>query len=635
MKRVYPVILAAAALLLIGCGGKSAVPATPTPTPTPPPTPFTESSTERIIWHDWEPDTFALAKAESKPILLDLTAVWCHWCHVMDETTYSDPEVIELINSQFIAIRVDTDQRPDIQSRYLMGGWPTTAFLTPEGDVIAGGTYVPPENMVPLLKEVSLHYFTNADTIHEEGIQARQTIQAELNSREPAPGIPDDSMQLTLNWLETEYDPVNGGFGETPKYRVPGAVALIFRHTSVTDSDEWEKIALHSLAGLQNLVDPVWGGVYRYSVSADWQTPHYEKMLADNAEALGDYLEAYQATGDKDYRATAEGIMNYVETFLWDPSGGFYGSQDADLFAADTHQILITGEEYFQLSDKDRREWGVPHVDQTFYTEANGQMIAAALKAAAVLDEPRYQEMALLALDRIWEEGRGPDGQLWHSLSVDESGKLVSSPPATLGDQAYFGLALLAAYSATGQRDYLDRAEVLAAYIMDAYYNPDNQGFYDLPENPDAVGALGVRATLCEGNNIAVANLFTLLYRMTADSSYRDIAEGALRLCVLPDGSSPNYALAVEDFAAYPLTVVVVGTPGDQTTVELLATANQFYLPGKVVIPLDLSVGPPALGDFTYPPDKIAIYACMDQRCSLPVTEPDELAEQVDWLLNG
>jgi uncharacterized protein YyaL (SSP411 family) len=634
--------LLAAALLLSGCAPVAAPPATavqPTDadaaTATAP-APVTAPSApgESIDWYDWEPATFALAQAENKPILLDLTAVWCHWCHVMDETTYSDRTVISLIHTRYIPIRVDTDQRPDIQARYLMDGWPTTAFLTPQGDILFGKTFVPPEELIPLLQEISDYYAANEADIAARAAELRQ--QQAAARPEPAPSIPNDAVQAALNWLETEYDPTHGGFGRQAKFPAPAAVALAFRYAHSADDAIWRERALHTLTGMHSLVDPVWGGVYRYSVSPDWQTPHYEKLLSTNAEVLSNYLEAYQATGDTTYRATAEAILRYVERFLWDPVGGFYGSQDADLVQPGGHGILVVGEEYFPLPEEERLALGIPYVDRTFYTNWNGQMIGRMLEAAAVLEEPRYREMALLALDRLWEQGRGPEGQMWHRLHPgdDPSGEIVARPPATLSNQVHFALALLTAYSITGHRDYLSQAEELAGYVLAEMHDTESGGFYDVLADPDAPGSLSVRATPCQ-DNVATAGLLTRMYRMTAQDAYRDAAEGALRLCAgtTTTPASPDYALAADGLLTYPLMLVVVGTPGEGSTDALLAAANRFYAPGKVVVPLDPALGSPALGDFTYPVDRVAIYACRDRRCSLPIDDPADLADQVNLLM--
>lgn len=630
MPRLPRAALIPLTLLVAACAGDPA-PVTPPPV-APPLTPTPLSVGETIDWHDWEPEAFMLAETEDKPILLDLTAVWCHWCHVMDETTYSDPDVIALVNALTIPIRVDTDLRPDVEARYLGGGWPTTAFLTPQGDVITSATYVEPGDMLALLQEVSDYYAENKDALALQSLLDEQDRAAD--QLEPVEGIPADTVQVSLDWLASQYDPVNGGFGDQPKNRLPGAVELMYRYDYTADDGEWQERANHTLAGMQNLVDPVWGGVYRYSVSADWGTPHYEKLLSDNAESLREFLEAYQSTGDADYRDTAAGIMDYVATYLMDPAGGFYGSQDADLLQPGGHQILLVGEEYFQLSADDREALGIPAVDTTFYADANGQMIVAALEAASVLDEPRYQEVALLALDRLWEEGRGPDGTLWHSLRPDASGDLEGFPPATLDDQANVGLALLAAHSATGQRDYLLRAEELADVILAEYHDPESDAFLDLPASADQPGAVTVQAilTLCNGNATA-ARLFTGLYRRTTEDAYLDAAEGALRLCGGVTASFPDYALAADDVLTYPLTLAVVGTPGEEPATGLLTAANQLYVPGKVVVPIDPSLGPPTLGELTYPEDITAIYACIYRRCSLPVTDPADLPDTVTQLM--
>lgn len=587
------------------------------------------AGSDTIHWYDWDPASFALAQAKNKPILLDLTAVWCHWCHVMDETTYSDPAVIRLVNSLYVPIRVDTDQRPDVQARYLLGGWPTTAFLTPEGDILTGGTYIPSEELIPMLEGVSKYYAANEADIAARVAELRQEL---ATGRPQRAAIPLGAMQAALDRLETDYDRTYGGFSQPSKFPFPAGIELIFRHDYTAADSVWRERALHTLAGMQNLVDPVWGGVYRYSVSADWQTPHYEKLLSGNAEALLSYLEAYQVTGETDYRTTAEAILEYVERFLWDPKGGFYGSQDADLVHSGGHEIMMAGEDYFPLAEEERLALGVPYVDPSLYTNWNGQMIAAMLEAVALLEEPRYREMALQALDRLWELGRGPDGGMRHSVRLDPAGNPVSHPPATLSDQVHFGLALLVAYSVTGQRAYLARAQALADYVLAELRDPESGGLYDLPADPAAPGTLGIRGTPCP-DNVVAARFFTRLYWMTAQGTYRDAAEGALKLCAYHLHGSPDYALAADDWRIYPLTLAVVGTPGEGQTNALLAAANRHYAPGKVVIPLDPTQGLPTLGEFTYPPEPAAIYACRERLCSLPATDPSELPDRVEWLM--
>ena len=482
---------------------------------------------EAIHWYAWESATFALAQTQSKLILLDLTAVWCHWCHVMDETSYSDPTVIGLLNERYIPVRVDTDRRPDIQARYLMGGWPTTAILTAEGDILTGGTYIPPEELAALLITVNEQYAESRETVTQRIAELRQQV-AEAGP-EPVAEPFAAAREAALDRLAQTYDPVNGGFGAQPKFPNPDGVALMFRELHTSGEKIWRDRIRHTLNGMRKLVDLVWGGVFRYSVTADWETPHYEKLLSGNAQILQNYLEAYQVSGDPVDRATAEAILRYVEQFMWDTSGGFFGSQDADVVDPRTHELLVDGEEYFLLSEQQRLAVGIPTVDRTLYVNWNGQMIVALLEAASLLDAPRYRQMGLLAFHRLWAAGRGPDGQMWHSL-YEEEGKWVSGSVATLNDQVHFGLASLAAYSATGERAYLQYAQALANYVTAHLVDPEHGGFFDLQADPSAPGTLSIQEVSCPDNIIA-ARFFTRLHRLTDDPGHRVSAESALKRC--------------------------------------------------------------------------------------------------------
>ena len=542
----------------------------------------------------------------------------------MDDTTYNNPLVISLVSDLFIPVRVDTDQRPDIQARYLDHGWPTTSFLTPQGDILTAYGYLTAQDLTTRLQQVSQVYATNKQNFAEQFAQMyRQQAARQL---EPAREVPTDTLDLALCQLADLYDPINGGFGQQPKFPAPAPLELIWRYVYTVPDTAWQERATRTLDGMRQLIDPIWGGIYRYSVSADWRTPHYEKMLAGNAAALQIYLEAYQATDRAAYRTAAEDIARYVEAFLADPAGGFYGSQDADLLEPDTRTILLDGETYFTLPDQERRARGLPHIDQNLYTNANGAMIAALLSAAAVLEQPRYQTLALAALERLWSESRGSQGQLWHSRPVGNA-----RPGVMLADQTQFGLALLAAYSATGQRTYLARAEELADYLQDNLRDSRSGGFYDLSVDPGTTGALAVRATPCV-ENIQAARFFTRLYRHTDTTAYRDVAENVLRLCASETGSAFEYALAADDLVTYPLNLVVVGDPDQEAAAALRRAANRFYRPGKVVTPLDPALGPTQLGELTYPADRVALYACAQDRCSKPIQDPQELPDQVSQL---
>src|SRR6266581_7336916 len=267
-----------------------------------------------IQWREWGDEVFHEAQVTGKPILLSLSAVWCHWCHVMDETSYSDEGVISYINEHYIPVRVDNDQRPDVNSRYNMGGWPTTAFLTPDGDVLAGATYVPPDQMKDLLPKVNVYYRSNRDEVAQRVAEARlRRVDAmgEQSSGALTPAIFEDVLQNIVS----NYDPVFGGFGEAPKFPHTDAIdLLLYAHRRNRDRDLLH-IARKTLEMMGNgeLFDHEWGGFFRYATRRDWSEPHYEKMLEDNAKLLSNLLSLYRSTKDDAHAETARRTIAYLE----------------------------------------------------------------------------------------------------------------------------------------------------------------------------------------------------------------------------------------------------------------------------------------------------------------------------------
>src|SRR5581483_150392 len=249
-----------------------------------------------IGWQPWGEEAFERARREDKPLLLGISAVWCHWCHVMDETTYSDPAVIQLINERFVPVRVDNDERPDINARYNMGGWPTTAFLAPSGDVLAGMTYVPPDQMREILEQVSTYYRDNRETIEQKLAEINANRDRAASAERRREELSDQVLRDVLHSVQDAYDPVYGGFGNEPKFPHPDAIDLLL-HAYLRDGD---RDALHMARKTLEYMcrggtyDQEWGGFYRYSTKRDWSIPHYEKMLEDNALLLRALLKLYR-----------------------------------------------------------------------------------------------------------------------------------------------------------------------------------------------------------------------------------------------------------------------------------------------------------------------------------------------------
>ena len=300
-----------------------------------------------IRWHEWGEEAFAAAQRENKPMLLDIGAVWCHWCHVMDRESYDDPEVAKIVNEQFIAVKVDRDERPDIDSRYQaavsaisgQGGWPLTAFLTPEGLPFYGGTYFPPQDQWgrPSFKRV-LTSIANAyrEKIADVSEQAKMVEQAisrgeSFAGREGrfSPSIVDAIVQSALGM----FDAKNGGFGQAPKFPHPGALDLLIEHYSRTGDEQVKNAFETTLERMANggVYDQLAGGFHRYSVDERWVVPHFEKMCYDNSELLKNYVHGYQATKNEFFADVARDTIRWMDEWLSDRErGGFYASQDAD-----------------------------------------------------------------------------------------------------------------------------------------------------------------------------------------------------------------------------------------------------------------------------------------------------------------
>lgn len=300
-----------------------------------------------IRWHEWGPEAFQRAQAEDKPILLDIGAVWCHWCHVMDRESYENPEVAALINENFIAIKVDRDERPDVDSRYQVavqamsgqGGWPLTAFLTPKGHPFFGGTYFPPQDHWgrPGFKRVLASIASAYKDKREDVMDSAESVMTAISHQEAFAGRSGDvdakTIDAILQSAISQFDPNHGGFGDKPKFPHSSALDLVIDGFTRTRNEQLHSIFTTTLEKMATggIYDQLAGGFHRYSVDEKWIVPHFEKMSYDNSELLKNYVHAYQATDDPLYAAVAKDIIRWVDEWLSDrENGGFYASQDAD-----------------------------------------------------------------------------------------------------------------------------------------------------------------------------------------------------------------------------------------------------------------------------------------------------------------
>ena len=299
-----------------------------------------------VSWWAWGPEAFAEAARLDRPILLDIGAVWCHWCHVMDGESYEDPAIAELLNDSYVCIKVDRDERPDIDARYQravqalsgVGGWPLTAFLTPGGEVFYGGTYFPPQPMQgrpsfrQVLTSIRATWDAQRDRVTAQATALTAVVRGSLDER--APADPTEALLVQAEEkLTAHFEPKFGGWGPGPKFPHPAAVSFLIGRWADQGGEVRRAMAVRTLEGMRRggMHDHLGGGFHRYSVDIEWIVPHFEKMSYDNAELAKCYLDAYAAFGDPADAEVVLGIVRWVKEVLADPEGGYGASQDADV----------------------------------------------------------------------------------------------------------------------------------------------------------------------------------------------------------------------------------------------------------------------------------------------------------------
>jgi hypothetical protein len=492
-----------------------------------------------------------------------------------------------------------------------MGGWPTTAFLTPEGDIITGGTYIPPDQMKVILREVRERYLRGRPPTTRSSIAQTREF--------PATEISHEIIDHVLDSMVANFDSVHGGFGDAPKFPHPDALELALTQYWYSGDKGLLTIVTKTLDRMAKggIYDNIGGGFFRYSTTRDWTIPHYEKMCEDNAKLLAVYLHAYQATGREEYRRTAVEIVHYINTTLSDQeAGGFYGSQDAD-------------EEYYKLSGSERENTKPPHVDRTIYTNWNGLMIHAYLEAAPLLDDPRLMPFALKSVNRILDECYDPNLSVTHHY-------LSGGKPHLRGlliDQISFGDALVKAYETTGNRRYLELAKRLIEYMDATLLDKKNGGYYDFVPTLDSPGYLNRLEKPLDENGLA-GMLLTRLYYVTGDGAYYQRAKSTLEVLsgqyLRYEYMASTYALATALFLNEPTLIVIVGRPGEPETIRLLEASLRPYDPRKLIIPLDPERDRERLDSLGYtvdPPSRA--YICVGKTCFPPLTEPEEIRQKL------
>jgi uncharacterized protein len=334
-----------------------------------------------IQWYEWGEEAFAAAQRENKPILLDIGAVWCHWCHVMDRESYDNPEIAQIVNERFIAVKVDRDERPDIDSRYQVavssisgqGGWPLTAFLTPEGKPFYGGTYFPPDDHYgrPSFKRVLLAISDAYREKHGDVVEQAKMVESAISQAESLAGkggqFSPTVIKVIVNSALSMFDPEHGGFGTAPKFPHPSALDLLIDQYVRSGDEQLRQVFVTTLEKMARggVYDQLAGGFHRYSVDERWIVPHFEKMCYDNSELLKNYVHAYQATDIEFFAEVARDIIRWMDEWLSDREhAGFYASQDADFSMDDDGDYFTwTVQEVRAVLDEEEAQIACLHYD--------------------------------------------------------------------------------------------------------------------------------------------------------------------------------------------------------------------------------------------------------------------------------
>ncbi|HEY7707863.1 MAG TPA: thioredoxin domain-containing protein [Gaiellaceae bacterium] len=614
-----------------------------------------------VHWHPWGEEAFERARAEDRPILLSIGYSACHWCHVMAHESFEDDETAELMNERFVNVKVDREERPDVDALYMdavvaltgHGGWPMTVFLNPEGEPFFGGTYFPPEprHGMPAFRDV----LTAVSDLYRERPSAaegtaRQLVDAIRASTQVRPStdpltesIPAEASRA----LRRQFDPDWGGFGGAPKFpQAPVLEFLLRRH--LRGEDEALPMVVRTLDAMAagGMYDLLGGGFHRYSVDRQWLVPHFEKMLYDNALLASTYLHAWVVTGDERYRQVAEETLDYVVRELALPEGGLASAQDADTEGVEGLTFTWTPEEGVpeellqpfeegrsiirgELDEELRRRlWEVreqrpkPARDDKAIASWNGLALAALAEGGRRLDRPDLVDAARRVAEFLLGPLSGGDGRLYRSY---REGRAKTT--GFLEDYADVARGLLELHVATGELRWLEKANRLARLAVELFADAEHGGFFRTPEGGERLIARqkAFDDSPTPSGNSMLAEVLLRLARLYGDAELERLAVGVFRLIAPALTRAPQafgHALAALDLHfSPPRELAIVGPPDS----EIARAALSGFDPNAVVAfgPGD---GVPLLDGKELVDGNPAVYVCEHFACAAPVTSPENFS---------
>src|SRR6188472_488075 len=685
-----------------------------------------------VDWYPWGEDAFEAARASGKPIFLSIGYATCHWCHVMERESFENAGVARVLNDLFVSIKVDREERPDVDRVYMTfvqattgsGGWPMSVWLTPDLKPFVGGTYFPPEErygqpaFTKVLEQIATAWKQDHDKIVEQGSKIVEALR-ESQSAAPGDGKIDASVADTAyRQIDRSYDPKEGGFGNAPKFPRPVTLNFLTRFYALDPKSDSGKQALDmALFTLRKMAaggmhDHVGGGFHRYSVDRYWHVPHFEKMLYDQAQLAVAYLDAFQITRDKQYESVARDILDYVARDMTSKEGGFFSAEDADspvveidnpnhktaegafyvwtkkeiddalgdsaeVFdfhygvqahgnapeGSDPHDefrgknILIERRriaetaQHFKKSEPEitkvlaqsreklfaiRAQRPRPHLDDKVIAAWNGLMISAYARAAQVLDDARYLEIAMRSANFM------------RTKLYDSSGKILyrsyreghSNVPGFADDYAMVIQGLLDLYEASFDVEYLKFAIELQETQDRLFLDDKNGGYFSnsgqdknvfVRMKDDNDGAEPAASSVSALNLLRLSQIYD--DAKLAERAKKTIDAFATILSQFPAGM-PQMLVAVENSLGKPRQIVIAGKKDSSETKALLKEVHRHFLPNTIVILADANGGQKYLGErneavraMSLVEGKPAAYVCENFTCKAPVTDPKQLGE--------
>ncbi len=636
-----------------------------------------------VDWYPWGDEALQKARREDKPIFLSIGYAACHWCHVMAHESFENPATAAILNQHFVSIKVDREERPDLDRIYMSavqaltgsGGWPMSVFLTPDGQPFYGGTYFPPTPrygmpaFADVLRAVAEAWRDRRADLLDGSAHLTDAIRRQLTDLPTPQALKKATLPLAVQSLRESFDPVHGGWGDAPKFPQPMVLEFLLRYHHATGDSPSLRMVTQTLEAMARggIYDQLGGGFHRYAVDAHWLTPHFEKMLYDNAQLARVYLHAAQVTGNPLFAAVAQETFDYVLREMSDPAGGFYATQDAEsegeegrffLWTFDEVRAALgqeadrfitaygvtregnfegkniltlstTFEERQALADVRRRLFVLrrqrvhPARDEKVLASWNGLMLAAFAEAARAWRRDDYRQAAERAGDFLLGHLRDGEGRLWHVWS---EGRIRVR--GQLEDYAHVIAGLIELYQTTFQTRWYTAARELAETMLARFAAP--VGFFDTADDDELliVRPRDVYDNATPSGNAMAATVLLKLAGLAVEPRYADRAQHSLEAIQEWIGRYPlgfgQWLVALDYALSRPREIAIVGAPDAEDTRALVEQAMAGFRPHQVVA-VGLTEDVPLLGRRSPIGGAAAAYICREGTCGMPLTDPAAL----------